>query len=626
MSYQNNINLFSTFFPSNYKILNKKILSKNTSTSTSPTHISNEVIKCNNNIYKKINEDNFVYNNSGRFKNINNINSSLSLLNKNKKLPNKIYNIPSIKVNNNHLDFNYNMNKNLSSNNIKYNNNKAILYLDKNINDPNYLDKNNIIFNKKRNYFSKESINLLKFLNYKNLYSKLDSHKINKINNDSISNESITSLNNNNDNICDIQVINRNQGLNNYLTVYNFKSFILDKNPMPIKQKSHSKINTFTNKNFIQLPKMIEKSPNIIHKNMKLNTIYTKVKNNMKTYFPNNNINNINNEMLIQNTMFNKTKVTNYNNLKKQFKIKKIKNNSKIQIEALSIPGKTYNKEKINQDTYMILPNNILSKNKNLSEFTGLNVFGIFDGHGEFGDIISNEVKNYFIEYFNNLDYNSNENFEKICKNNYKEIYSLFNQIDKKLHIKYNSKKTCYNSGTTANLILLFKNKIITINVGDSKSILISGNNNDIIQLNTCHNPEKEEEKKRIEKNGGEVGRVNWADYGPQRVWYKGRVYPGLSISRSFGDFISEPLGVFSIPDIKQFDIDYKTAKIIVIATDGIWEFLSNEKVRDIIMPYYNENNIHGCIYKLIDMASKIWNIKNPKYIDDLSVILLFFK
>ena len=64
----------------------------------------------------------------------------------------------------------------------------------------------------------------------------------------------------------------------------------------------------------------------------------------------------------------------------------------------------------------------------------------------------------------------------------------------------------------------------------------------------------------------------------------------------------------------------------MVIATDGIWEFLSNEKVRDIVMPYYNENNIHGCINKLIDIASKIWYVKNPKYIDDLSVILIFFK
>jgi serine/threonine protein phosphatase PrpC len=155
----------------------------------------------------------------------------------------------------------------------------------------------------------------------------------------------------------------------------------------------------------------------------------------------------------------------------------------------------------------MILPNNILSEN-NLSESPNLNIFGIFDGHGEFGDIVSNEIKNNFVEYFNKLNYNSNENYDKLCNNNYKEIYSLFNQIDKKLHKKYNSKNTCYNSGKTANIILLFKNKIISINIGDSKSILITGNNNEIIQLNKCHNPEREDEKKRIEKNGGEVGRV----------------------------------------------------------------------------------------------------------------------
>ena len=134
-----------------------------------------------------------------------------------------------------------------------------------------------------------------------------------------------------------------------------------------------------------------------------------------------------------------------------------------------------------------------------------------------------------------------------------------------------------------------------------------------------------EEEKKRIEKNGGEVSRVDWADFGPQRIWFKGRIYPGLSISRSFGDFISEPLGVFSIPDIKEYKIDYKNTKIMVIATDGIWEFLSNEKVKDILVPYYEENNILGGIKKLIETSSKIWSVKNQNYIDDLSSIVLFF-
>ena len=61
------------------------------------------------------------------------------------------------------------------------------------------------------------------------------------------------------------------------------------------------------------------------------------------------------------------------------------------------------------------------------------------------------------------------------------------------------------------------------------------------------------------------------------------------------------------------------------MCTNGIWEFLTNEKVKDIILPYYEENNISGGINKLINVSNKIWSVKNPMYIDDLSSILLFF-
>ena len=600
-----NINLFSTFFPLNYKNMNKNFVSKN----NSPTNISKEKIDLMK-INKRINDDNisFAFFNSGKFKTKNDMNNSSLSINRGQILPKKNNIIPLIQSNS--IDANHMIYKNFSEQDIK--NKKQIkLNFNKKKFDINYLEKNNIIFNKNRNYFSKESINILKYLNYKNLISK---NELNKVNKDKYSNIKIKKLNNSNDNKFDIQVRNNQEGLNNYLTVYNFKSYKLESKMIP---KNKTKVNCLIKRNFFSLPKMIDKLQKTKESNININTLYEKEKNNkMKTFFQTRSTN----ELFIPKTIFNKTKIIN----KYTSKIKKIKNNKKISIEVLSIPGITLNKEKINQDTYMILPNNILSEN-NLSESPNLNIFGIFDGHGEFGDIVSNEIKNNFVEYFNNLNYNSNENYDKLCNNNYKEIYSLFNQIDKKLHKKYNSKNICYNSGTTANIILLFKNKIISINIGDSKSILITGNNNEIIQLNKCHNPEREDEKKRIEKNGGEVGRVNWADYGPQRVWFKGKIYPGLSISRSFGDFISEPLGVFSVPEIKEFDIDYKKNKIMVIATDGIWEFLSNEKVRDIIIPYYEENNIHGGINKLIDVASKMWNIKNPKYIDDLSVILIFF-
>ena len=234
------------------------------------------------------------------------------------------------------------------------------------------------------------------------------------------------------------------------------------------------------------------------------------------------------------------------------------------------------------------------------------------------------------MEYFNKSNLKQSDNiYEKICGNNYKEIFELFKEIDKKLHEKYSGQNNniCNNSGTTASLIILFKNKIISVNLGHSKSILIDINDK-IIQLNRCHIPELDEEKKRIEENGGEVKRQEWSKEGPERIFYKNdttKNYSGLSVSRSFGDFSSEEIGVITIPEIKEFDVDYKNINIIVIGTNGIWEFLSNEKVKDIILPYYEENNISGGINKLINVSNKIWSVKNPMYIDDLSAILLFF-
>ncbi len=107
---------------------------------------------------------------------------------------------------------------------------------------------------------------------------------------------------------------------------------------------------------------------------------------------------------------------------------------------------------------------------------------------------------------------------------------------------------------------------------------------------------------------------------------FKDKKYPGLSITRSLGDFEAESLGILSIPDIKEFDIDEEKAKIIIIGTNGIWEFLTNEKIMDIVWSYYEWNDIEGATQKIIETAGKLWKIKNPKNIPDLTVGVLFFK
>ena len=329
---------------------------------------------------------------------------------------------------------------------------------------------------------------------------------------------------------------------------------------------------------------------------------------------------------------------------KKNFRIKnkyKYKRKNIISFEIYSLPGTEKFKQKINQDAYLVMPN--------VNNTHNAKIFGIFDGHGINGDKLSQEIRDYFIEFFSDkkkyeklIDINSyesiikDENLEKLykymSKENYKELNHIFEDINLKLHEKYKQDDFCLKSGSTSNILMLFNdkksqilNKIISINLGDSKSILINEENN-IIELNKRHTPNDLEEKERIEKNGGEISRVDWADYGPLRIFYKNKRYPGLSMTRAFGDFNAEALGFNTFPDIKEYDIYEQKPKIIISATDGIWQFLSNEQVKNIILPYYEEDNITGGIQKLVTSARRMWETMNPKFIDDITIILLFFK
>jgi len=62
---------------------------------------------------------------------------------------------------------------------------------------------------------------------------------------------------------------------------------------------------------------------------------------------------------------------------------------------------------------------------------------------------------------------------------------------------------------------------------------------------------------------------------------------PGLAMSRSLGDRIAHSVGVSSHPEVLSFLLT-PFDKFIVIGSDGLWEFLSNEQVAEIVVPYYH--------------------------------------
>ena len=53
-------------------------------------------------------------------------------------------------------------------------------------------------------------------------------------------------------------------------------------------------------------------------------------------------------------------------------------------------------------------------------------------------------------------------------------------------------------------------------------------------------------------------------------------------MSRSFGDYVASTVGVVADPEITYFRLEAPTA-FLVIASDGVWEFLTNERVCEMI-------------------------------------------
>ena len=275
---------------------------------------------------------------------------------------------------------------------------------------------------------------------------------------------------------------------------------------------------------------------------------------------------------------------------------------------------------KINQDSFLVLQSEY-----NLKDF---NIFCVMDGHGINGHLVSRYLMKYINLFFkNNKKMNaSNQNedsiYQRLKKSDYHILRRLFRHAERDLHKK--SKIDANLSGTTCVMVAQIGDRFICANIGDSRAIMIK-TGNEIVPLSIDQKPDDPEESKRIVQNGGEISQYeeNGEKSGPYRIWKKGEVYPGIAMSRSVGDFIATSLGV--VPEAKFIEekID-QDCKFIVVASDGIWEFLDNKRVGEIVMPYYKNDDPDGACKALIKEATEWWN-KEDIVVDDITVVVVFF-
>ena len=285
-------------------------------------------------------------------------------------------------------------------------------------------------------------------------------------------------------------------------------------------------------------------------------------------------------------------------------------------------------KTKTNQDNYVMIE--ALFKNENV------NFFGVMDGHGSNGHLVSEFVKNSIISYFMNKELYSNKKSKEITpeiiynKLTTKDFFYLRSfYIDLNSDLNTIAKFDVHFSGTTCVMIYQIANKLICSNIGDSRAILITSDSNNNYyseQLSFDHKPDHQSEKERIESHGGRIAPCDdeLESGGPIRVWVKGEKYPGIAISRTLGDDVAHSVGVTCNPDIIVKDIT-KEMCFIVVASDGVWEFLSNEKVKEIVIPYYERNDSKGAAIQVVREATNLWKDEGLA-MDDITCIVYFMK
>lgn len=279
--------------------------------------------------------------------------------------------------------------------------------------------------------------------------------------------------------------------------------------------------------------------------------------------------------------------------------------------------------QKVNQDNFFI----------NTFDEYNISFIGVCDGHGANGHLVSAFLKEYLPMLVHKelkekipLSNQSQSSFSKIKSTSiHKIIENAFILTNSKLS---NSIDIDTNfSGSTCSSVLLTHDGFFTSNVGDSRSIKGTYLNSkwNFEQLSRDHKATETDEANRVIRFGGRIEPFKEKDgtyAGPKRVWLKKEQIPGLAMTRSFGDQVASSVGVVCEPEIRNF-FWKEEDKFIVIASDGLWEYVSNKEVVDIVGRYYAGRTADKACDSLYSLAHQRWR-ENDDCIDDITIIVMF--
>jgi adenylate cyclase len=150
------------------------------------------------------------------------------------------------------------------------------------------------------------------------------------------------------------------------------------------------------------------------------------------------------------------------------------------------------------------------------------------------------------------------------------DFIQVFTKSFRDIHFSIREQKI--DDGTAALVVLVEEDRkrLIVANAGDQRAVVAKG---DIaVPITTDHKPDEPGERFRVYSEGGFVNEQK-------------RVNGILSLSRSLGDTDLQPYVTY-VPDVFFVDLSSGEYRFLIIACDGLWDVVSNQKAVELVDKY----------------------------------------
>ena len=248
---------------------------------------------------------------------------------------------------------------------------------------------------------------------------------------------------------------------------------------------------------------------------------------------------------------------------------------------------------------------------------SGYEFYTVQDGHGTSGHVVSYRTVRtlpYFIikskHFPKDITAAIHEGYAK-CQEDL-----LKDSVDKGYDIQI--------SGCACVLMVRKDDRLWISHTGDSRIVVGKIGSSDTVFETKDHKPTSPRERQRLEENGSVVMAFEYEDgqVSISRVFVKGTDYPGLCMSRSLGDQSVKEHGVSAEPDISELAVQ-KGKTFIVLASDGVWEFISSKLVVSSLSKKIQSEGLGKCSERILTESKKRWRQFEGAYCDDITAMVI---